>query len=157
MYYNYKNYFSIVLLAVADSNYCHIYVDNGSYGKDSDSKIFKKSTLWEQMENKLLNLLQPEPLPSTNVPVPYVFVGDEAFGLLTNLLWPYVARNLVPKKRIYNYRLSRIRQYVECTFGILSHKWRIFHRPIDVDIEFAVEIVKALLCLTQFCSPKRWL
>jgi len=30
---------------------------------------------------------------------------------------------------------------VECTFGILAHNWRIFHRPIDVKLDFC-DIIK---------------
>jgi hypothetical protein len=43
LYFNYKNFFSVVLLAVADSDYQFLYVDIGSFGKDSDSYIFQKS------------------------------------------------------------------------------------------------------------------
>jgi hypothetical protein len=42
-YFNYKNFLSIVLLAVADSDYQFLYVDMGSFGKDSDSYMFQKS------------------------------------------------------------------------------------------------------------------
>ncbi|CAH1997214.1 unnamed protein product [Acanthoscelides obtectus] len=34
---NYKHFFSIVLMAIADSNYRFIYVDIGAFGKDCDS------------------------------------------------------------------------------------------------------------------------
>lgn len=44
-HYNYKYYFSIVLLAVVDSDYRFIYVDVGSFGKDSNSTIFLNSSL----------------------------------------------------------------------------------------------------------------
>jgi len=37
--------FSVVLMAVADTNYRFVYVDIGSYGKDCDSTIFERSTL----------------------------------------------------------------------------------------------------------------
>ena len=33
-------------MAVAGTNYRFVYVDIGSYGKDCDSIIFKRSTLW---------------------------------------------------------------------------------------------------------------
>jgi len=46
MFYNYKDFFSfLVLMAVADTNYRFMYVDTGSYGKDCGSTIFKRSTL----------------------------------------------------------------------------------------------------------------
>ena len=31
---------------------------------------------------------------------------------------------------------------MECAFGILSNKWRIFQRPLNVSPDFAVIIVK---------------
>ncbi|KAJ8930171.1 hypothetical protein NQ314_017067 [Rhamnusium bicolor] len=40
LYYNYKNYFSISLMAVADSKNRFVYVDIGSFGKDADPTIF---------------------------------------------------------------------------------------------------------------------
>nr|CAH7733263.1 unnamed protein product [Callosobruchus chinensis] len=39
-FYNYKKFYSVVLLAVVDSEYRFIAVDVGAYGRDSDSNIF---------------------------------------------------------------------------------------------------------------------
>ena len=38
----------------------------------------------------------------------------------------------------------------ECAFGMLANKWRIFHRPIDVDNDFADSIIKAACVLHNF-------
>jgi hypothetical protein len=35
LYFNYRHYCSVILLAVADSNFRFVYADAGSYGKDS--------------------------------------------------------------------------------------------------------------------------
>lgn len=123
LFIKYKHFFSIGLMAVADANYKFIYVDVGSYGKDSDSTIFRNSVLWKNLERNILN-----------IPIPYAFVGDEAFGLNTHLLRPYSGTHLPNRKKNFNYRLTRARRYMECAFGILSNKWRIFHRPIDVKV-----------------------
>ena len=74
-------------------------------------------------------------------PMPFALVGDEAFALSENVLRPYPSRNLSVKQRICNYRLSRARRMVECTFGILASKWRILHRPLDTGIKFSDSIV----------------
>ncbi|KAK2577575.1 hypothetical protein KPH14_012786 [Odynerus spinipes] len=86
--------------------------------------------------------------------LPYAFVGDEAFGLAPNMLRPYAGKYLSKYKRVFNYRLSRARRYIECTFGILSNKWRIFHRSIDVGIEFATDIVKCCCVLHNFVRER---
>ncbi|XP_025413308.1 protein ALP1-like [Sipha flava] len=154
LYMNYKHYFSIGLLAIADANYKFIYVDVGSYGKDSDSTIFKNSALWENLKKNNLNIPASTTVPGVDISLPYAFVGDEAFGLDKHLLRPYSGTHLPVRKKIFNYRLSRARRYVECTFGILSNKWRIFHRPIDVHVDFAVDIVKCCCVLHNFVRDR---
>ena len=39
---------------------------------------------------------------------------------------------------------------MECTFGILANKWRIFHRRIDVKPEFCDCIIKACCVLHSY-------
>lgn len=151
MYFNYKGYSSIVLMAVADSDYRFIYVHIGSYGKDCDSNIFKISSLWASLKRNKLEIPEEKCLPgSINPQLPYFFLGDEAFGLDKHLIRPYSGHNLTQNKRIFNYRLSRARRYVECAFGILSNKWRVFHRPINLKPDFAIDIVKACVVLHNF-------
>ncbi|PNF14965.1 hypothetical protein B7P43_G01566 [Cryptotermes secundus] len=150
---NYKH-FSIGLMAIADASYRFIYVDVGSFSKDSDSTIFKNSSLWKQVELGLLRIPPPKQLTGSNEAVPFAFVGDEAFPLSTHLLRPYSGTHLPVEKRVFNYRLSRARRYVECSFGILSNKWRILHRPLDVSVDFAVDIVKCCCILHNFVRDR---
>lgn len=155
MYFNYKDYYSVVLMAVADCRYKFVFVDVGSYGKDCDSSIFKRSSLWQSIESNTQPLPEEKCLPGTESPkVPYFFVGDEAFGLHRHLLRPFGGTHLTVEKRIFNYRLCRARRYVECAFGILSNKWRIFHRPLNVEPNFAVDIIKACTVLHNFVRDR---
>lgn len=154
LFMNYKHFFSIGLMAVADANYKFVYIEVGSYGKDSDSTIFKNSLLWKNLERNNLNIPESSQLPGINIPLPYAFVGDEAFSLSKHLLRPYSGTHLPDRKKIFNYHLTRARRYVECTFGILSNKWRIFHRPIDVKVDFAVDIVKCCCVLHNFVRDR---
>lgn len=85
LYWNFKHFFSIVLLAVCDANYLFVYVDVGAYGKTADSTIWKDSSLYKLMESNALDLPVPEPICTEGSPLPYAFVGDEAF--ITSIQW----------------------------------------------------------------------
>jgi len=43
-------------MAIADTNYGFVYVDIGSYGKDWDSTVFERSTLWTSVQTNMLEL-----------------------------------------------------------------------------------------------------
>ena len=152
LFYNYKHFFSILLLALVDANYCFIAVDVGAVGKSSDSNVFKKSNIGRKLESNQLGIPGSKPLPNdeNGKCMPFVIVGDEAFALSEHVLRPYPNRNLSVQQRIYNYRLTRARRMVECAFGILANKWRIFHRPLDVTPQICDSIVKACCILYNF-------
>lgn len=104
MYFNYKDYYSVVLMAVADSRYRFVFIDVGSYEKDCDSSIFKRSSLWQSIESNTQPLPTEKCLPGTESPkVPYFFLGDEAFGLHRHLPRPFGGTHLTREKRIFNY------------------------------------------------------
>jgi len=121
--------FSTVLLAIADSNYNFIYVEVGAFGSSSDSNIFKKSAFSKLLERNELNVPGSKHLPNDEhgKAMPFVLLGDEAFALSEHVLRPYPNKGLSVKQRIFNYRLTRGRRVIECSFGILANKWRIGH------------------------------
>jgi hypothetical protein len=43
---------------------------------------------------------------------------------------------------------------VECAFGIVCNKWRIFHRVIDVCVDFCNVIVKTCCILHNFVCQR---
>lgn len=153
--YNYKNYFSFVLLAVCDADFNFIYINVGGHGKDSDSSIFKDSLFYSKLMSNTLQLPENKPISENSpIPMPFVFVGDAAFGLSDRVMRPYGGTHLTAAKRIFNYRLSRARRYVECSFGILANKWRIFHRPMNVNTDIAIGITKACCVLHNYTRKR---
>lgn len=133
MNFNYKHHYSIVLLAIADADYNFLFVDIGAYGKDGDSSILQNTEFWRRLVTNELNIPKARPLAAEmSLKVPYVFVADNAFPMNEHILKDFSNHNLSIKQRVFNYRLHRARRYVECAFGILSNKWRIFHRAINV-------------------------
>lgn len=147
MFYNYKQYFSIVLQGVTDANYKFIAIDVGAYGKQSDGGTFRHSALGKLMQENKLDIPHDEYLPNTDSKLPYVFIADEAYPLTKHLLKPYSRKTLDEEKEIFNKRLSRARKTVECSFGILFSMWRIIGKAIETKPETADLIVKAICIL----------
>lgn len=151
LFFNYKQTYSIVLLAVVDAKYKFVAVDIGAYGKNSDGGIFSRSKLGVGLEKNTLNIPPENMLPGTTCSAPYVLVGDEAFPLKSYLMRPYPGTQIDDnEKRAYNYRLSRARRVVENAFGILSHKFLIYQRTLNLDPENANVIVYATCLLHNF-------
>lgn len=54
LFFNYKDYFSIVMLALVDADYKFVAVDAGSYGKEGDSNIYRKSMIGKKLQETIL-------------------------------------------------------------------------------------------------------
>lgn len=157
IYYNYKDFFSIVLLALVDANNKFIAIDVGSFGREGDSGIFSRCNLGKAIKENTLQIPSPRKLPGTNVVLPNVVLGDEAFPLLTNLMKPSPrSQTLVDRsKAIFNYRLSRSRRIVENTFGILTNRFRIFSTPIHLNIETVESAVTSACIIHNMISDEQ--
>lgn len=151
LYYNYKGFFSIVLMAVCDANYSFTLVDIGQYGSNNDSGVLSNSTMGKAFEDGTINFPASEHLPGCDLPsLPYFIVGDEIFPLKPWLMRPYPGQNISEEKSIFNYRLSRARRVIENCFGILVARWRIFRSPILASVETVVKITQAAICLHNY-------
>lgn len=147
MYYNYKGFHSIVLMALVDADYKFSWVDVGANGCASDATIFNHSELKETFENGSIGLPAADPLPHDDQPMPYFIVGDDAFPLRTWLMKPYSRRNLTDAERIFNYRLSRSRRIVENAFGILGNRFRCLLTTMQQTPPAVETIVLGCCCL----------
>ena len=119
-YFNYKSFFSIVLLALVDADYKFLYVNVGCQGRISDDGVFKNSELYHLLVNGEINLPDSRQLPdfsslnnsflvesNRESEVPYIVVADDAFTLIAYCMKPYSSQKLSDSKRIFGYRLSR--------------------------------------------------
>ncbi|CAI6353500.1 unnamed protein product [Macrosiphum euphorbiae] len=129
LFYNYKKYFSIVLMAVVDANLNFIYIDVGAYGREADSSVFRQSIFGKMLYSQQLQIPDPDALPLTENNIqPFVFFADEA--------------------------LSRARRTVECAFGVLANKWRVLHTTVLVEPNFCDDIIKACCVLHNFVRKR---
>lgn len=147
MFYNYKNFFSIVLQTVADHRCRFIFVDVGGYGKQSDGGTFSASSLSTFLENCHTNLPPSSHIEGIVTDMPFVILADDAYQLKTYIMKPYSRRNLSHEEKIFNYRLSRARRCVECAFGIMTAKWRLLGKCIEINVGKAERIVKCICLL----------
>jgi hypothetical protein len=69
-------------------------------------------------------------------------LGDEAYPLLPYLMTLYEHNSLTDRRRNFNERLSRARN-----FGILYSKWRIISKAIETEVELADKSVKCICVL----------
>ncbi|XP_046572623.1 uncharacterized protein LOC124280671 [Haliotis rubra] len=111
LYHNYKGFFSIVLLALVDANYRFLWVDVGGLGHMSDAQIFNAAESKECKENDNICLPKPEPLPNSDLDMPYFILADDAFAL--RQMKPYSRRGLSEAELIANYRISSARRVVD--------------------------------------------
>lgn len=152
LYFNYKGTNSIVLLALVDANYKFLYIDVGCNGRISDGGVFTNCSLSRALENNLLNVPVGRQLGCTDSdePVPFVIVADDAFALRSYLLKPFPFTNQPAPNRIFNYRLSRARRVVENAFGLISARFRILRRPMEVAPETVKQIVLCICALHNY-------
>ena len=90
LFYNYKYFFSILLLALVDANYCFIAVNIGAVGKSGASNVFQNSNIGRRLESNQLGIPESRSLPNdeNGKCMPFVVVGDEAFALSEHVLRP---------------------------------------------------------------------
>ena len=79
LFYNYKSYFSIFLLAVASADYRFVMVDIGAYGSSNDSGILNNTALFKCLKKKKLGIPPSKQLPNytKETCVPHILLGDD--------------------------------------------------------------------------------
>ena len=98
-FYNYKGTYSVILFALVYVDYRFVFNDVGSNGRVNDGAVFRNATLNSAMENNLLSW-----------PDHSVIIGNDAFPPRNTVL-NYSKVNLTLKQKIFNYRLSRAREF----------------------------------------------
>ncbi len=151
-YHNFKNFYSIVLMAMVDAKYRFTWGSCGFPGNSHDSVILQSTDLWEQLQEK-------EYLPNiakqiNGIEVPPLILADSAFQLKSWLMKPYTNSKLTEKERYFNYRLSRARMITECAYGQLKGRWRILMRKCESLPEEVKIITLACMVLHNICISK---
>jgi hypothetical protein len=94
-FYNYKNFHSIVLRAVADADGQFIAVDIDDYGRTCDGGILKISSFNKLLTARGLNLPNHTDISDLSENLPFVSVGDEAYTLTINLMTSFSRKSVI--------------------------------------------------------------
>lgn len=137
-------------MAVVNANYEFMYLHVGTNGRISDGGVLQETTFYQKLVGNNLNLPDAAVCNENRYVLPYTFIGDQAFPLMTNLMKPYPDRNITREEKIFNYRLSRARRVVENSFGILASRFRVFLTQITIDVKNVDAIVLAACALHNY-------
>ena len=85
---------------------------------------------------------------------PYVFVADDAFPLIANIMNPY-PRETLHQERLFNNRIFRARRVIENVFGIAASRFRVLRRPIIANVETVTRATKAIVTLHNYLMRNR--
>ncbi|PAV59846.1 hypothetical protein WR25_09964 [Diploscapter pachys] len=146
-FYNYKQFFSIVLLVAVNVNAEFITYDIGAAGRMSDSQIFNNSNM------KILLLDDSLYPPHQNLgqcgQVPVHVLADGGFALHQRVMRPFSNQESAadPKKAYFNNKYSGVRRIVECAFGILSGRFRVLRQTQTASPETVQKTVLATMIL----------
>ena len=135
-------------MPVCDAKYKFTLVDIGDTGRQSDDSVYANSHLGYAIENGLLNIPQPYKLSQTERILPYVFTGDDAFGLKSHLMKPYPFQHSSLAERVFT--STRAQRVIENAFGVAASRFRVLHRPIIAKPTTVISITKAIVALHNF-------
>lgn len=151
-YYNYKGWYSVILLALVDHNYKFMFINVGSPGRNHDSAVYKSSVLARAVNTQLFS----EPAKQIEgEQVGAIILCDQAFPLTSHLMKPYPNRSTSEETvRHFNYTLSKARRVVENAFGRLKARFRVL-KSLECEISNANRIIRACCVLHNICEHMR--
>ena len=144
-YFNYKGYFSLLLLALVDADHKFLWVNVGASGLSSDAQIFNRSKLKRRIEEEGWDYHHLNHLDLGRLH--YFLLGDDAFALMPWLIKPYSRHQLTREERIANYRISRGRSVVKNSLGILVKRFRVLLTTMEQRPKVVRDIVLTCMVL----------
>lgn len=148
-YHNFKNFYSIVLMAMVDARQRFMWASSGFPGNSHDAIIFQSTKLYAEITEH--NLIPQVAKKQDGVDVYPMIIGDSAFPFQTWLLKPYTSAVLTQQQRYFNYRLSRARMVVEGAFGQLKGRWRVLMRKNECEEDTLRTMSLACVVLHNIC------
>lgn len=148
-YYNFKNFYSIVLMGLVDAKYRFVWASVGFPGNTHDAMILQATQLWKDISTN--NAIPSISKYIGGVEVGPLIVADSAFPCTTWIMKPYTCAVLTPEQSNFNYRLSRARMVTECAYGQLKGRFRVLYRKCECNEQTMKPITLACIVLHNLC------
>lgn len=142
-FFNRKKHYSINLQAVVNADMMFIDVYCGLPGSLHDSRVFRKSDLYQKVtENRA------EFLPNNTF-----IIGDSAYNVSEWLISPFKNYGAITQlQKDFNFKLSSTRMVIEMAFGLLKNRFRrILHFCELSNMNLIVNLVLAACVLHNIC------
>ena len=149
-FFNYKQYFSLNIQAVCDSNGYFIDVECMWPGSVHDAKVFANSSVSKNLTNGQLPVTYLTLIPGCNSVSSYL-IGDPAYPLTKFCIKEYQSCSNNAEV-IFNNMLRSARNQVECAFGRLKARWRFLTRKIDLKLESVPTVAYTCFILHNYCE-----
>jgi len=149
-YYNFKGWYSVILVAMCDARKRIIWAVTGMPGSTGDSSIFEATRKYNDILNQ--NDLPESPaFKIGNIEIPYMILGDGGFKHFAWLQKPFsrAARTIIDK--YFNKRLSRARMNIEATFALLKSRFRFLYKQNESSVDTINKGTMCAIVLHNLC------
>lgn len=117
-YYNFKNFYSIILMTIVDGSGRFLWACAGMPGNCHDSTLLQSTSLWQTGKLKAICELSTQQVG--NVMVPGLILADNAFPFRSYIMKRFSCANRSPEQRLFNKKHASSRVVVENAFGCLK-------------------------------------
>ena len=140
-YFNYKGFFSIVLLGLVDADYKFIYIDVGCNDRISDGGVYRNPSLSQALSENRLNVPAAQAVANSDVVLPYVIAADDAFPLKDHIMKPYPI-------------CQKSKEYTTIVLAELGALWKMHLEYLPIDLEYFFPRYHYLLIIQRkLCLP----
>lgn len=142
---SFKGTLYIVILAMVDYEYNFTFIDIGSYGSIDDSTIFANSSLMKAIEKNQINM-----------PEGTVILGDLALPSQLSSTKPCSEHNnLNVAQEINDSGHNHAARFIESSFDILTTRFQVLRKPINLLPETVVKLTKAVCALHNWIRKSK--
>eukprot|EP00951_Prasinocladus_malaysianus_P017943 scaffold142167_cov15-Prasinocladus_malaysianus.AAC.1 len=141
-FHNYKGWYSILIIALVNSQYLFMDAEVGRPGRMSDSTATQLSFFYNEMLVDHEAWLGPHG----------VMISDGACGINDFIMTPYPGTQLTNMQQWFNFCFSSTRMFVEQVFGQWKSRWRLLIREQQCSHAVMSLMIYATMVLHNICT-----